>query len=361
MEASTADLFSRMNLNSSGPETGPGLKSSGTTHYRAGRYEEALEDYLAAARLDDQDASLFGNLASAYMMLGKFEEALAACDQAIERSDERGRVRFVLRKIRSQMQLGDLEEASVLMEGLLSRGLELEMVGQTRTLLDEAKTLSASKNLSASQLDRLGELCSVSPDLQVQRVQHLMKSNNEAALLLLQTFQSRDSVVEILLKARLLLRLERGAEADRHLARHAERPEIAEFLAWLKQKRLLLANLEASFKQGNFTGDAVKCLAVATELLQDDTDGLWSTKTWQLRAKILLKMGKFLEALGDVNKAIAAGAKQLFLLRASIYSDLKLFELAQKELAELLRKTPQDRQAQSLRNFVQQQARYCRS
>lgn len=356
----TANLFSKLNLNPA-PEggTSQSLKESGNAHYRAGRYEEALQDYARASQLDNKDPSLYGNLASAYMMLGKFEEAIVACDQAVERSDERGRVRFLLRKIRSQMHLGDLDEATVLMEGLVNRGLELEQVGQTRKLLDEAKALSASKNLSEWELDRLQELCSVSPDLQVQRVQNLMKTNNEAALLLMQTFQSRDSVVEVLLKARLLLRLDRGPEVDRHLARHAERPEIAEFLASLRKKRALLASLEASFQQGVFVGETSRCLNITTELLQDDTDEIWCGKAWPLRAKILHKAGKSLEALGDVNKAIASGAKQLFLLRAQIYVDLKLFELAQKEVADLFRKKPHDKQVQQLRKTVQLLAKYC--
>jgi tetratricopeptide (TPR) repeat protein len=55
----------------------------GEQHYKAGRYNEAIEAFKEAVRLRPNFAKAYNNLGSAYNSIGKYDEAIAALKQAI--------------------------------------------------------------------------------------------------------------------------------------------------------------------------------------------------------------------------------------------------------------------------------------
>ena len=58
--------------------------TKGTALYYLGKYEEAIATYDKAIEIDPQYADAWNNKGSALGCLGKYEEAIAAYDKAIE-------------------------------------------------------------------------------------------------------------------------------------------------------------------------------------------------------------------------------------------------------------------------------------
>ena len=59
-------------------------KAVGNAHYKAGEFSAAIDSYSAAIELDGKQPSYWCNRSAARMMVGKFREAAADCDRAIE-------------------------------------------------------------------------------------------------------------------------------------------------------------------------------------------------------------------------------------------------------------------------------------
>ena len=61
------------------------LKLRGDIHYSLGNTKKALEDYTSAAALKPNDAVLLASISSLYEILGKYELALAFCEDAMSK------------------------------------------------------------------------------------------------------------------------------------------------------------------------------------------------------------------------------------------------------------------------------------
>src|SRR6185503_7082011 len=59
------------------------LKEQGNAHYDRGDYQQAIEAYQNALKLDPQDADVYTNLGAAHFNLNKFNDAVAAFQKAV--------------------------------------------------------------------------------------------------------------------------------------------------------------------------------------------------------------------------------------------------------------------------------------
>ncbi|XP_024541869.1 hsp70-Hsp90 organizing protein 3-like [Selaginella moellendorffii] len=63
-------------------------KEAGNEAYKKKDFEAALANYSKAIELDDEDISYLTNRAAVYLEMGKYEECIKDCDQAVERGRE---------------------------------------------------------------------------------------------------------------------------------------------------------------------------------------------------------------------------------------------------------------------------------
>ncbi|KAI4327089.1 hypothetical protein L6164_019590 [Bauhinia variegata] len=63
-------------------------KEAGNAAYKKKDFETAIQHYTKALELDDEDISYLTNRAAVYLEMGKYEECIKDCDQAVERGRE---------------------------------------------------------------------------------------------------------------------------------------------------------------------------------------------------------------------------------------------------------------------------------
>ncbi|CAA0820580.1 Hsp70-Hsp90 organizing protein 3 [Striga hermonthica] len=63
-------------------------KESGNAAYKKKDFETAIQHYSKAIELDDEDISFLTNRAAVYLEMGKYEDCIKDCDQAVERGRE---------------------------------------------------------------------------------------------------------------------------------------------------------------------------------------------------------------------------------------------------------------------------------
>ncbi|KAG0488600.1 hypothetical protein HPP92_007180 [Vanilla planifolia] len=63
-------------------------KEAGNAAYKRKDFEKAILHYTRAMELDDEDISFLTNRAAVYLEMGKYEDCIADCDQAVERGRE---------------------------------------------------------------------------------------------------------------------------------------------------------------------------------------------------------------------------------------------------------------------------------
>jgi len=82
------------------PQNGAYLDSLGWVHFRLGDWEKAVEYLEYAARLLDDDPTIFDHLGEAYLKLGQVDQAEAAWHRALELDPE---LEDIKRKLESLM------------------------------------------------------------------------------------------------------------------------------------------------------------------------------------------------------------------------------------------------------------------
>jgi stress-induced-phosphoprotein 1 len=85
------------------------LKSVGTKHFKANKFEKAIEFYTLALKEDIRDHTIYSNRSACYNNLKKYEEALKDGDTCIELDPEYAK--GYQRKAMALHGLGELAEA----------------------------------------------------------------------------------------------------------------------------------------------------------------------------------------------------------------------------------------------------------
>lgn len=91
-------------------------KQKGNACYKKKEFEEALGHYTKAMEMDGKDISYITNRAAVYFEMGRFDECIADCDDAVEkgpslRADYKMIARALTRKGNALRKKGDLEAA----------------------------------------------------------------------------------------------------------------------------------------------------------------------------------------------------------------------------------------------------------
>mmetsp|Transcript_2290 Transcript_2290/g.6798 ORF Transcript_2290/g.6798 Transcript_2290/m.6798 type:complete len:677 (+) Transcript_2290:1025-3055(+) len=134
-----------------GTGTAAALREQGNALYKAGQYAEALRLYSQAVGAEPRNGALHGNRAACWMMLGKYERAVADCSEGLrhEAGSELGKLRG--RQATALTRLGKLDRAAdVLQQGALRGGEHAEALGAQ---LRSVKGLQASLAVGRQALE----------------------------------------------------------------------------------------------------------------------------------------------------------------------------------------------------------------
>jgi valyl-tRNA synthetase len=135
------------------------VKDEGNVLYKAEDYVSALEKYREASETEDLvlKAVCYGNIALCYISLHQPEEALQACNQALELNPEYVKVRD--RKIRLLIDKGEYRLAKETAEGgqcspAIKR--EAERLAEEQFEKDKAMMMGQLKDLGNTVLGKFG-------------------------------------------------------------------------------------------------------------------------------------------------------------------------------------------------------------
>ncbi|KAG0678649.1 hypothetical protein C6P40_000304 [Pichia californica] len=116
------------------------LREEGNTLFRKGSFEAALNKYLAAAQLSQDNSVICSNLAATYLKLQKWDDAIRYCDRGIsiiypERNTQKALyVKLLWRKAHALKSKGLIHDARITIE----KALDIDPTNRT-LLLDKQK------------------------------------------------------------------------------------------------------------------------------------------------------------------------------------------------------------------------------
>uniref|UniRef100_A0A804PP81 Uncharacterized protein n=1 Tax=Zea mays TaxID=4577 RepID=A0A804PP81_MAIZE len=128
-------------------------KEAGNDAYRKSLLEEAVEHYTLGALLDPSDIAFLTNRAAAYLRMGKYEECVRDCDEAVKRGRELSSGSELIAKALSR-------KASALLELACCAADYAPAIG--------ALKLSLAENYSEETLEKLNDAESVRKEVEEQ-------------------------------------------------------------------------------------------------------------------------------------------------------------------------------------------------
>ena len=135
------------------------LRKNANNLYRAQEYTQAIDQYIKAAEIADNDlkAICFGNIGLCYFNLDEFEQALEFSDKALELNPSYQKVRE--RKIKILMLQGRVKDAKEEIEkGEVSPDIKKEVEDASAKLFEKEKDemLGKLKDLGNNILGKFG-------------------------------------------------------------------------------------------------------------------------------------------------------------------------------------------------------------
>ncbi|KAL0575543.1 hypothetical protein V5O48_006417 [Marasmius crinis-equi] len=125
------------------------IKEQGNIAFKAGKYQEAIEQYTQAIALNASEPAFLTNRAAAYMSMKKFRPALDDCQQAAALQSSAPQSKTLLRLARCQLALGSATPAA----STLKTVLEMDPKNQPAIQL-KAKITELENHLSRFEAAR---------------------------------------------------------------------------------------------------------------------------------------------------------------------------------------------------------------
>mmetsp|Transcript_29956 Transcript_29956/g.41404 ORF Transcript_29956/g.41404 Transcript_29956/m.41404 type:complete len:491 (+) Transcript_29956:85-1557(+) len=338
------------------------MKEEGNGHYQRKEYAEAISCYTDAIILSgENDASLFGNRAAAYMMTEDFNAALDDCKRALELDPTfvKGHMRAAkcytnmghFHKARESIAQGlKFDPRNKSLKGENARLVRIEKVlVDAKGLVDEKKYVEALQSLANSDLQG----CAFPALLNIQGRCLLGMGQHDKALSTSSNVLRMDSqnVGAMEVRGLALLHTGNSSSAQQHfqqaLRLDPDNQVCREYLRKIKKIDTLKKSGNEAFSAKQW-GKAEQFYSEAISL--DSPDNSMNKTLYSNRAAAKSSQGRYKEALFDCNRALKIDPSYLrcLLRRADIHTKLEMFEEAVQDYSSAKEMEPNSRETERL-------------
>ncbi|CAJ0906783.1 8995_t:CDS:2 [Entrophospora sp. SA101] len=326
------------------------VKTEANNHYSSGNYEEAIKLYGHAIELDPEKATYYLNRAAAYLMLKKPKEALCDCKNVLVKDPTS--LKALLRSAKCNLQIGNLTEAERIYIYVMQLDptnsqakQEYNQVHKIQNYIHQAEVFLQNDQhvLALNSVDRaIGLLDIVPTKWKTLKGEALLgqKEYGEAGRIAneILRFDPHNPDAHVL-RAHILYIEGDNTKATAH-CQEALRcdPDHKNARLLLKKARSIESQKNAgneAFKEGDYD-TAYKLYTLALEI--DPTNIGTNSKIYSNRSMALNKLGKFEEAISDMDKALEMDPTFVKVLRrrADTYRRLEKYEEAVRDLKSAL-------------------------
>ncbi|RHZ75269.1 hypothetical protein Glove_216g54 [Diversispora epigaea] len=326
------------------------IKDTANEHYKSGNYEDAVRLYTRAIEIDSACPTYYTNRAAALLMLRRPKDALRDCQSAL--SLDPSSIKAILRRAKCNLVLGNLSEADrwytkVLLEDPTNvvANSEFNQLRQVQNYihLAEVHLENGQYGLVLNSIDRAtASLEEIPTKWKIMKGEALLEQKiyDEAGRManeILRTdSQNPDAHV---LRARILY-----MEGDNQkTAAHCQEalrcdPDHSKARILLRKSRQIEAQKNAgneAYKKGDYNG----AYELYTKALAIDPKNVnTSSKIYSNRALVLMKQGKYTDAINDMDKALELDPTfiKVFRRRADVYLKLEKYQEAVNDLKAAL-------------------------
>eukprot|EP00899_Mesostigma_viride_P028991 jgi/Mesvir1/9277/Mv03137-RA.2 len=335
-------------------------KDKGNAMYKAGRYQEAIDEYTEALALVPSEQAFYGNRAAAYLMLKKYDQALADCLSAL--NIDSNFLKAHVRAIKAYVCLGELVAARAqyhkavaacggdAVAALKEESAAIDAVG--RNLKQAKEEVGKGNHQRALQLaERALELspaCDALKLVQCQAVMGLGRYSDALSMARDLTVGGDPNASEVLvLRGEALYRTNNMAMAQRifqeALRRDPDGSSAASCRDGLKKVKALLKHKEAgntAFKAGAWQ-EAYDEYSAAMAVDAGLRSSFMATLACN-RAAACAQLKKHAQAVEDCNLTLELepGNIKAVLRRAAAYLELEKFEEAVRDYEKVQREEP---------------------
>ncbi|CAG8569287.1 12436_t:CDS:2 [Funneliformis mosseae] len=328
------------------PISAEDIKNEANESYKRGNYNQAVTLYTQAIDLDPNTPTYYNNRAAALMMLRKPKEALNDCKWAI--SLDPSLIKAYIRCAKCNFLLGNLSEAERMYKHVLSiddtnsqAKAEYAQLLQVQGYIHQAEVYLKNQQypLALNAIDRAAtSLDEVPTKWKIMKGEALLeqKEFGEAGRMANEILRSDSKNPDAhVLRARILYIEGDNIKASAH-CQEALRcdPDNSKARILLKKSRALESQKKAgndAFKIKDYKS-AYDIYSAALEI--DPSNAGMMSKLYSNRSAVLIKLGKYTEALSDMCKALEIDPNFVKVLRrrADTYIKLERYEEAVQDL-----------------------------
>ncbi|KAI0354284.1 DnaJ-domain-containing protein [Trametes cingulata] len=330
------------------------LKEQGNTAFKAGRFQEAIENYSKAIELRPSEPTYWTNRAAAYMALKRFKPALSDCQQAASLQSANPSPKTLVRLARCQLSTGSTAPALSTLRTVLSLDAKNDaaLKLQQRVLELEAHLRNLERarerkdwGMARLALDKCmqvieGEGGDIPVQWRLWKVEHeIARKNWESASIAANDAlrfepQSPDALT---VRGLLMFLTSKTAQATQHV-QSALRLDPGHDAAMRLRKRIkdverLKEEGNSAFKMGKLQEAADKYGEALERIGNDPREGgggLIRAMLLSNRATTLVKLDKYEDALADTEASLELNSTSFKALRtrARIHLHLEKYDAA---------------------------------
>ncbi|KAI5864501.1 TPR-like protein [Durotheca rogersii] len=294
-------------------------KADGNKYFKQKDYARAIAEYTSAIQLMPDEPAYLGNRAAAYMSDGQYEAALDDCSRAVDQDSQNAK--YLLRLARIYTSLGRPDEA-IMTFGRIRPPASLKDMAAAREMqlhvraAQDALDRGTSGSMVLHALDQAEKL--LGPGAGKPRKWQLMRGHaylkmggansfgeaqNVAMALLRQNNLDPEALV---LRGRALYAQGENDKAIQHFRKALScDPDFKDAVKWLR----MVQKLDRMKEEGNSEYKAGRWQAAfdkySAALEVDPTNRGTNSKLYQNRAMCRLKLGQYVEAISDCDRAIS--------------------------------------------------------
>ncbi|KAH3756642.1 DnaJ subfamily C protein [Pelomyxa schiedti] len=333
-------------------------KDEGNAHYKAQRYDDAVQCYTEAITLTkskEKQSVYFGNRAQAYMMQNDFRNALSDCETAI--ALDPSNLKCYLRAGKCHQKLGDLASArsrfsevhyrDPMNEEARAGKSTLERLEMQMTRASEVMQATPERALALSEsVLTEAPLCRRAILLKAQALFN-MKKFSEVSLLLSNVIQEDRTCVEALvLRGVALFKTNNVKLAISHLTTAIQLDPENTYAAGFLKKTKLQESLKNDGNTHYSAGRYNEAIRAYSDALALDPDCISiNSVLYANRAQAYSKIGNNEAALSDLDSALSLDPNYLkaYLRRAAVHTELEHFQDAVYDLEKAKQMDPSSR------------------